>query len=88
MHAVGTRWQPYPASTLIEKTKGFPLDPSAPTRWETSKMIVDATRQLPAEGGPENAPRISRELLEELSPETFELVDQRWSAYWKKDSDA
>ncbi|MBT8442192.1 MAG: UbiD family decarboxylase [Gammaproteobacteria bacterium] len=83
--AIGTRWQPHPASALIEKTKGFPLDPSAPTRWETSKMIVDATRQLPEEGGPENAPRISRELLEELSPETFELVNARWQEYWKQD---
>jgi 4-hydroxy-3-polyprenylbenzoate decarboxylase len=81
--ALGTRWQPHPASSLIEKTKGFPLDPSAPTRWETSKMLVDATRQLPEEGGPENAPRISRELLEELSPETFQLVAERWAEYGK-----
>jgi len=81
--ALGTRWQPHPASSLIEETKGFPLDPSAPTRWVTSKMIVDATRQLPAEGGPENAPRISRELLEEMSPETFDLVAQRWDEYWQ-----
>ena len=72
---------------MIEKTKGFPLDPSAPTRWETSKMIVDATRQMPEEGGPENAPRISRELLEELSPDTFELVNERWRDYWKNRSE-
>ncbi len=85
--AIGTRWQPHPASSLIEKTKGFPLDPSAPTRWETSKMIVDATRQLPAEGGPANAPPISRELLEELSPETFELVDKNWNEYWQRGSE-
>ena len=81
--ALGTRWQPHPASSLIEKTKGFPLDPSAPTRWETSKMLIDGTRQFPEEGGPEAAPRISRELLEELSPDTFRLVAERWDQYGK-----
>ncbi|MFQ5636334.1 MAG: UbiD family decarboxylase, partial [Gammaproteobacteria bacterium] len=81
--ALGTRWQPHPAASLIRETKGFPLDPSAPTRWVTSKMIIDATRQFAAEGGPESAPRISRELLRELSPGTFDLVARRWDEYWK-----
>ena len=82
-HALGTRWQPHPGSLLIPHTKGFPLDPSAPTRWVTSKMIIDATRQLPAEGGPDKWPAISRVLLEEKSPETFALVNRRWDEYWR-----
>jgi 4-hydroxy-3-polyprenylbenzoate decarboxylase len=82
-HALGTRWQPDPASLLIRQTKGFPLDPSAPTRWLTSKMVIDATRQLPAEGGPEKWPAVSRVLLDEQSPGTRELVDRRWPEYWK-----
>lgn len=81
--ALGTRWQPHPGSLLIPQTRGFPLDPSAPTRWVTSKMVIDATRQWPAEGGPEKSPRISREMLEELSPETSGLVAARWDEYWK-----
>jgi len=82
-HALGTRWQPNPASLLIPRTKGFPLDPSAPTRWLTSKMVIDATRQLTAEGGPEKWPAVSRVLLDEQSPETRKLVDRRWAEYWK-----
>jgi len=82
-HAVGTRWQPYPASLLIPQTKGFPLDPSAPTRWLTSKMVIDATRQLPTEGGPQKWPAVSRVLLDEQSPGTRRLVDGRWAEYWK-----
>jgi 4-hydroxy-3-polyprenylbenzoate decarboxylase len=82
-HALGTRWQPHPGSLLIPRTKGFPLDPSAPTRWVTSKMIIDATRQLPAEGGPEKWPAVSRVLLDEKSPGTMELVDRRWAEYWR-----
>ncbi|MEO8444439.1 MAG: UbiD family decarboxylase [Gammaproteobacteria bacterium] len=82
-HALGTRWQPSPASLLIPQTKGFPLDPSAPTRWLTSKMVIDATRQLPAEGGPEKWPAVSRVLLDEHSPGTRALVDRHWAGYWK-----
>lgn len=82
-HALGTRWQPDPASLLIPRTKGFPLDPSAPVRWLTSKMIIDATRQLPAEGGPAQWPAVSRVLLNQQSPHTHALVASRWAEYWK-----
>ena len=81
--ALGTRWQPDPGSLLIPQTRGFPLDPSAPTRWLTSKMIIDATRQWPAEGGPKKWPKVSREIITDQQPEAFELVARRWEHYWK-----
>ena len=46
-------------------------------------MVIDATRQLPAEGGPEKWPAVSRVLLNEESPGTAALVDARWAEYWK-----
>ena len=46
-------------------------------------MVIDATRQLPAEGGPEKWPAVSRVLLDEQSPGTRDLVDRRWAEYWK-----
>ena len=49
----------------------------------TSKIIIDATRQLPGEGGPEKWPEVSREIIENMSPETFDLVARRWADYWK-----
>ena len=61
----------------------MPLDPSAPTRWLTSKIVIDATRQLPSEGGPESWPEVSRVLLEKLSPDTFPLVAERWPDYFR-----
>ncbi len=82
-HALGTRWQPDPASLIVPQTRGMPLDPSAPTRWLTSKAIIDATRQLPAEGGPEHWPQVSRVLLNEQSPQTQALVAGRWAEYWR-----
>lgn len=81
MHALGTRWQPS-ASLVIPQTRGMPLDPSQSERWLTSKIIIDATRQLPAEGGPDEWPAISREVLRQKSPETFDLVARRWPEYF------
>ena len=84
--ALGTRWQPYPAAEIIEETKGMPLDASAPKRFFTSKIIIDATRQFSDEGGPAIWPEISKVMLQELSPDTFDLIEQNWESYfsdWK-----
>ncbi|NNM00055.1 MAG: UbiD family decarboxylase, partial [Gammaproteobacteria bacterium] len=75
MFAMGSRWQPYPATEIIESARGMPLDPSSPDRPNSSKIIVDATRQWPEEGGPEIYPAMNRTLLEDLAPESFERVD-------------
>jgi hypothetical protein len=47
-HVIGSRWQPHPASAIIEKTFGLMTDPShriCPQR----KIVIDATRQIPGE---------------------------------------
>ena len=76
--AISSRWQPAPAARIFENLPGLPLDPSQPTRNKTSKIILDATRQLPGEGGPANFPRSNREILNSLAPEAFALVDAKW----------
>jgi 4-hydroxy-3-polyprenylbenzoate decarboxylase len=81
--ALGTRWQPNPAAMIIPQTRGFPLDPSAPERWLTSKIIIDATRQTAQEGGPDKWPKVSREIIERDCPDAFALVAERWPEYWK-----
>ncbi len=75
MFAMGSRWQPYPAAEIIESARGMPLDPSSPNRPNSSKIIIDATRQWPEEGGPEIYPEMNRTLLTNLAPESFERVD-------------
>jgi UbiD family decarboxylase len=88
MQAVGARWQPWPAAEIIKEARGMPLDPSAPNRPMSSKIVIDATRQLPEEGGPEIYPERNRDLLEKLAPESFELVERNWNRYmkgWKRD---
>ena len=83
LHAVGARWQPGTASLMIPQTQMMMPDPSRPTAGLSSKFVIDATRQLPAEGGPANWPAVSRVLLEQQCPEVFELVDEKWPEYWQ-----
>ena len=83
LHAVATRWQPDPATLIIPQSNTFTIDPSTPQRLMTSKIVIDATRQLPTEGGPKKWAPVSRVLLQEKAPESFELVEKKWAEYWK-----
>lgn len=83
MQAIGSRWQPHPASEIIEEARGMPLDPSLRVRPMTSKIVIDATRQLPEEGGPDVYPELNRALLRKLAPESFERIDGRWEEFLK-----
>ena len=62
--AFATRWQAWPASYIYEDLPTMPLEPSSPQREHTSKIVIDATRQWPEEGGPEIYPSYSRAVLE------------------------
>jgi len=77
--AVGARYTPA-SSTEIFEGRGMPLDPSAKEedRYASSKLIIDATRQWPEEGGPADYPELNRTLLEELAPESFDIVMENW----------
>ena len=75
---IGARWQPYPGAKLIEDGPGFFLDPSAKTRGKSSRILIDATRQLPEENGPSPYPKLNKEHLVEHAPEIFALVEEKW----------
>ena len=81
LHALASRWQPS-QSLMVPYTRQRLPDPSLPRRGITSKMIIDATQQLPEEGGPPGWPPVSRNMLEEQAPETFGLVDGKWENYF------
>lgn len=79
MHAIGSRWQPQPATAIIPESRGMPLDPSLTRRPMTSKIVIDATRQWPEEGGPKTYQALNRAELERLAPDSFARVDADWS---------
>ncbi len=76
--AVGSRWQPALATQIFEKRMAFPLDPAAPDRKTTSKVIIDATRQWPEEGGPPFYQELNRAVFERAAPDAIARVTARW----------
>jgi 4-hydroxy-3-polyprenylbenzoate decarboxylase len=77
--AVGARWQPYPAAEIIETAFGLFTDPSQVVYQQTSKIVIDATRQLTAEGGRDDFPKSNREHLNEQAPQVWSLVDTQYT---------
>ena len=77
--AFATRWQAFPASHIFEDLPTMPLEPSAPVRARSSKIVIDATRQWPEEGGPENYPDYSRQVLADFDPDIFDRIDAKWA---------
>jgi hypothetical protein len=51
------------------------LHPSTQRNFLSSKIVVDATRQFPAEGGPKVWPADNRAALQEMAPEAFADID-------------
>jgi len=80
LFTIGSRWQPYPATEIIEDSRGIRADPSAPVDWRTSKVVIDATRQWPEEGGPEYYAKLNRTLLQDGAPDAFATTDEQFGA--------
>lgn len=75
--AMGARYTPATATAIFEG-RGMPLDPSSGDRGKSSKLVIDATRQWPEEGGPEVYPELNRTLLEELAPDAMATAKEHW----------
>ncbi|MEJ2139241.1 MAG: UbiD family decarboxylase [Gammaproteobacteria bacterium] len=75
--AMGARYTPATATAIFDG-RGMPLDPSSGDRGKSSKLVIDATRQWPEEGGPEVYPQLNRTLLEELEPDAMGKAKARW----------
>ena len=76
LFAVGSRWQPYPAATILKEAFGLMTDPSQVEYQKTSKIVIDATKQIPGEGGQEEFPKTNRELLIAGAPDAFQRVEE------------
>ena len=89
LFAVGSRWQSSHAIEITENQRGLITDPSLVETRKTSKMVIDATRQLPEEGGRVEFPSTNRALLEKSVPQVFAEVDRLYGTTlraWGKSS--
>ena len=87
LRAIVARWQPYPATYVLENGRGIIIDPSQREPRKTSKIAIDATRQWPEEGGPETFAGNSRDLLNSLQPDAIPEAAALYAALldaWKK----
>jgi 4-hydroxy-3-polyprenylbenzoate decarboxylase len=85
--AIVARWQPHPATYILEDGRGIIIDPSQREPRKTSKIAIDATRQWPEEGGPDVFAGNSRDLLNELQPGAIPDSARLYAALlngWKK----
>jgi len=78
MHALGSRWQPHDSTEILKKAPGMGGDPSAREHGFGSRIIIDATRQTPQEGGPKKYAKMNRQYLEEGVPRIFERIDKKY----------
>jgi UbiD family decarboxylase len=83
LRAIVSRWQPHPATHIVEDGRGIIIDPSQREKRKTSKIAIDATRQFPEEGGPETFAGNSRDLLDELQPDAITDSAQLYAALLK-----
>jgi 3-polyprenyl-4-hydroxybenzoate decarboxylase len=84
LFALGSRWQSPKAIQVLENQRGLGTDPSQVELRKTSKLVIDATRQLPEEGGRQEFPATNRALLEQSMPNVLAEVDRRYGTALKK----
>ena len=80
---MGSRWQPAGATELVKDAWGIGTDPSQTQRGRTSKIVIDATRQWPEEGGREKFPPTNRGLLASAVPGVYAEADRQFGALLK-----
>ena len=62
----------------MEKAGAMGGDPSAVIKGEGSRIVIDATRQLPEEGGPKHYPAMNRASLADAAPDIFSSIDKKY----------
>ncbi|MBS93216.1 MAG: hypothetical protein CL799_02035 [Chromatiales bacterium] len=84
LRAIVARWQPHPATHILEDGRGIIIDPSQRAPRKTSKIAIDATRQFPEEGGPAVFAANSRDLFNELQPEAIGEAEELYGELLSK----
>ncbi len=84
MFALGSRWSSLGAVRTLEGQRALITDPTARDTLKTDKIVIDATRQLPEEGGVSEFAPGNRALLEAAAPDLLAAVDRRFGTVLRK----
>ena len=76
LHAVGSRWQPYTSSEIIEKAPGLSGDPSSTERGIGSRIVINAMKN--GRQSDLGFAKTNRECLENAFPEIFDRIDSKF----------
>ncbi|WP_101759042.1 UbiD family decarboxylase [Oceanicoccus sp. KOV_DT_Chl] len=80
-NAIAARWQPEDAYAIVQG-RGMPLDPSLAGQgpdYPASKLVIDATRPLAAEGRTTEFAKRNRDWLNELAPDAISNVNKQYA---------
>lgn len=83
LDALASNWQPVPGSLLMPQMKGWELDHTTRIPGLTSKIIIDATRQFPEEGGPERQEPTGVEVMRQHAADAVARIDEQWQDFWR-----
>lgn len=83
LDALASHWQPVPGSVLLPLMKGWELDHTTRIHGMTSKIIIDATRQFPEEGGPLHSDQTGADVMREQAGEAVAFIEQHWADLWQ-----
>ncbi len=87
LDALASHWQPIPGSLMMPQMKGWELDHTTRVHGITSKIIIDATRQFPQEGGPERSDPTGVDVMQKLAPDTIAWIEKTWPDFWQSQED-
>ena len=83
LDALASHWQPVPGSLMMPQMKGWELDHTTRIPGLTSKIVIDATRQFPEEGGPERQEPSGVEVMQRQAADTVARMNEKWPDFWR-----
>jgi UbiD family decarboxylase len=78
LHAIGSRWQPFSSSEIIEKANALSGDPSSTERGKGSRIVINAMKNsIQIQTNLEFA-KTNRECLEAEFPDVFDQINTKF----------
>jgi 4-hydroxy-3-polyprenylbenzoate decarboxylase len=78
LHAIGSRWQPFSSSEIIEKANALSGDPSSTERGKGSRIVINAMKNSNQIQTNLEFAKTNRECLEAEFPDVFDQINTKF----------